>query len=83
MSFSLVLVFIWIVSANVIAMFPSEHNHWPTAYALIAIGTPLLVYVYVQNGLIVTVLVLAAQASILRWPVLFLWRWIKRNMVRE
>ncbi|MEQ8923301.1 MAG: DUF2484 family protein [Roseovarius confluentis] len=76
MSLSLILACLWCVVANVIAMFPSKHSHWPAAYVLIALGLPLLGFVVWQNGVWVGLIVLAAAASILRWPVRYLVRWV-------
>ncbi len=80
MTLSLTLAFLWIVVACVIAMFPSKHHHWPAAYVLIAIGLPLLAFVFYENGLWAGLLVLVAGLSILRWPVRYLWRWIKARL---
>ena len=41
----LVLSLLWLVVANVIAMFPSKDKHWRAAYVLIALGVPLLGWV--------------------------------------
>lgn len=71
---------LWLVAANVIAMFPSRDKHWRAAYVLIAIGVPLLGWVTYEGGPILGMLVLAAGASILRWPVIYLWRWLRRQM---
>lgn len=76
MTASLTLACLWGLIANVIAVFPSRHHHWPAAYALIAIGLPLLAFVVAENGWIVGALVLCAAASILRWPVRYLFRWL-------
>jgi len=74
----LTLCLIWLIAANVIGMFPSRDYHWRAAYVLIAVGVPLLVWVTYEGGLFVGVLVLAAAASILRWPVVYFWRWLRR-----
>lgn len=79
MTTSLVLVCLWFVVANVLAMLPSSDNHWRRAYFLIAVGIPLLGYVTYENGMFVGLIVLAAAASILRWPFIFLWRWLRRG----
>jgi hypothetical protein len=76
----LALCFVWLIAANVIAMFPSRDRHWRAAYGLIAIGVPLLGWVTYEAGPIVGMVVLAAGASILRWPVVYLWRWLKRQV---
>lgn len=78
MSISLILALIWLVVANVLGMIPLRGNHWPAAYGLIAVGVPLLGYVTYENGPFIGILIMAAGASVLRWPVVFLWRWFKR-----
>ena len=82
MSLSLTLGLVWLVVANVAAMFPSKRSHWPTAYVLITIGLPLLVWIWWESGIWIALLFLAGAASVLRWPVLFLWRWVKRVVGR-
>ena len=79
MSPSLILACLWCVLANVIAMFPSRRKHWPAAYVLIAFGIPILAGVFVQEGVVIGLLVLAAAASILRWPGRYLLRWFRRT----
>lgn len=77
MSLSLIFALGWLIAANVIGMFPSRHKHWPAAYGLITVGLPLLAWVFWQNGVWIGLLVLVAAASILRWPVRYLFRWLK------
>jgi hypothetical protein len=79
MSTSLILACLWALVANVLAMTPSKDMHWRNAYFLIAAGIPLVGYVTWQNGPWVGLLVLVAGMSILRWPVIYLGRWIKRS----
>jgi hypothetical protein len=76
MSAALMLACVWLVTANVIGMFPSKHAHWPAAYALIALGLPILGWVFWQDGPWAGLVVLAAAASVLRWPVRYLLRWV-------
>ena len=76
MSVSLICALLWFVFANVLAMFPSRDQHWRTAYVLIAIGVPLIGWVTYQNGPVWGLLVLAAGASVLRWPLIYLGRWL-------
>lgn len=80
MTLSLFLACIWVLTANVIAMFPSRHHHWPAAYALIAFGVPLLGYVTYQNGPWIGLMALGAGVSVLRWPVVHLGRWLHRRV---
>jgi hypothetical protein len=75
---SLILACVWALCANVLAMFRSRDNHWRNAYILIAIGIPLVGYVTYQNGPFIGLLVLAGGMSVLRWPVIYLGRWLKR-----
>lgn len=79
MTLSLTLACLWALIANVLAMLPSKDQHWRNAYILIAIGVPILGFVTVQHGPWLGLLILAAGASILRWPVIYLGRWIKRT----
>lgn len=73
---SLILACLWVVLANVLAMIPSRDNHWRRAYLLIAIGIPILGYVTYQNGPWWGLALLAGGMSILRWPLVYLLRWI-------
>ncbi|WP_282151609.1 DUF2484 family protein [Ruegeria atlantica] len=78
MNFSIALAALWGISANVLAMIPSNDNHWTRAYVLIAVGIPILGYVTLQNGPWIGLIVLAAGMSVLRWPVIYLGRWVRR-----
>ena len=82
MSLSLILACLWLVAANLIGMVPSRDHHWRAADGLIAVGIPIVGYVTWQMGPLLGLLVLAAGASVLRWPVYFLWRWV-RGLVRS
>lgn len=76
---SLILACLWAVLANLAAMLPSRDNHWRRAYGLIALGIPLLGWVTYQNGPWIGLLVLGAGMSVLRWPVIYLARWLRRH----
>ena len=82
MSLSLILACLWLVAANLIGMVPSRDHHWRAAYVLIAVGIPIVGYVTWQMGPLLGLLVLAAGASVLRWPVYYVWRWV-RGLVRS
>lgn len=77
MTLSLILACIWAITANVLAMTPSRDNHWRRAYVLIAVGIPLLGYVTYENGPWYGLAVLLAGMSVLRWPLIYLGRWLK------
>lgn len=80
MSLSLTLACLWVVAATVIALLPSKRHHWPQAYILIAIGLPIIGFVFYENGIVTALMVLVAGVSILRWPVIYLWRWLRRQL---
>ncbi|MDG1068544.1 MAG: DUF2484 family protein [Sulfitobacter sp.] len=79
MSLSLILACLWALVANVLAMTPSRDFHWRNAYILIAIGIPIVGYVVFQHGPWIGLLVLAGGCSVLRWPVIYLGRWLSRG----
>lgn len=75
---ALAAALIWLILANVIAMFPSKDYHWSNAYKLIAVGVPILIWVALTNGLIWAAAFLIAAGSVLRWPLVYLGRWLRR-----
>ena len=79
MTLSLILACVWAIVANVLALLPSRDNHWTRSYVLIALGIPLLGFVTYENGPWLGLAVLIAGMSVLRWPVVFLWRWVSRR----
>lgn len=82
MSLSLLCALLWLIAANIMAMLPSKDNHWRRAYSLIALGVPLLGWLTVQNGPWIALMFLAAGMSVLRWPVMYLGRWIKGRFAK-
>ena len=82
MNASIILACLWVVTASVIAMLPSKRHHWPAAYVLIAFGIPILGFVTYQNGPWLGLAAFFAGASILRWPVRYLVRWVRTRLVR-
>ena len=74
---------IWLIAANLRAMFPSRDHHWRFAYVMIALGIPLLGWLTSTNGPIVGLLFLAAGASVLRWPLIYLARWLRGARPQE
>lgn len=77
MTLSLTFACLWALAANLIAMTPSRDYHWRAAYVLIAFGIPILGYVTMQHGPWIGLLVMVAGVSILRWPVIYLGRWLR------
>jgi hypothetical protein len=83
MTYSLGAALLWFVAANVIGVIPSRRHHWPQAYVLISIGVPILIWVWVENGPLIALLCLAGAISILRWPVRYLFRWLRSLLARS
>ncbi|MBM2291358.1 DUF2484 family protein [Sulfitobacter pseudonitzschiae] len=77
MTLSLIFACLWALAANVIAMTPSRDHHWRVAYVLIAAGIPILGFVTMQHGPWIGLLVMVAGVSMLRWPVIYLGRWLR------
>jgi hypothetical protein len=73
----------WLIAANFLALLPSRDNHWARAYGFIALGVPLLGYITYTNGPLIGMVFLIAGASILRWPVVYLGRWVRRQFSTE
>ncbi|KAA0914641.1 DUF2484 family protein [Aquicoccus porphyridii] len=82
MNLSLIALFVWLVVANMAAMLPSKDNHWRRAYGLMATGLPLLLWIFWENPWWVGLLALVAGLSVLRWPVIYLMRWLRRKVAR-
>lgn len=78
MTLPLILALGWCLAANLIAMLPSRDHHWRAAYALMALGAPILIGLFLQNGWPVAMAFVLAAGSILRWPVWFVLRWVRR-----
>jgi hypothetical protein len=74
MSLSVILGFVWLIGANLIAMLPSRDHHWRAAYWLIALGVPMLGWITYTAGPLWGLTFLLGGASVLRWPLIHLWR---------
>lgn len=83
MSPPLIALFLWFVLAHVLALLPSRDNHWTRAYVLIALGVPLLGWITASHGPVVGLIAFAGGASVLRWPLIFLGRWVMRRLGRD
>lgn len=80
MSLSLILASAWAVLANLLAILPSRDHYWRRAYFLMALGVPILGYVTLENGPWWGLAVLAAGMSMLRWPLIYLGRWMRARL---
>lgn len=80
---SLAAALLWLIAANLIGMMPSKDYHWTNAYRLIAVGLPILIWVAFANGPLWALGFLIAAGSILRWPLIYLWRWVRGRLGRS
>ena len=80
MNAPLVLVCLWIVVAAAGSAVLSARASWRFAYGLIAVGAPLLGYVYWRDGAFWAALALIAGALVLRWPLIYLARWLRARL---
>lgn len=71
---------VWLIVANVLAMLPSKDHHWTNAYRLIAVGLPIVIWIGWTNGLMWAAAFVAGGASVLRWPLIYLWRWLRARL---
>ena len=77
MSVSLVLALVWLVVVNVRGMLPSRDHHWRFAYVMIALGVPILGWVWWEQGIWSVLVLLVLAGWIMRWPVIYGYRWIR------
>lgn len=78
MSGSLILACLWAVAATVVAALPPRAGLRHAAVLLILAGIPILGWVTLDNGPFWGLAALAAGASMLRWPLVCLWRRFRR-----
>jgi hypothetical protein len=77
---ALVAGLVWLVAANLIGMLPSKDHQWRNAYGLIAVGVPLLIWLVYETGPWWGLAFVIAAGSVLRWPLRYLWRWIRARV---
>lgn len=82
MSLSLALICLWVVAVFLLSALPSKDKHWRLAYVLIGTGIPLLIWITWRDGPLMGLLGLSVGCLILRWPVRFLWRWVRGKLAR-
>lgn len=79
MNWALAAAFGWLIVANVVAMLPTRDQHRTSAYTLISVGIPILGWVTWANGPVWGIALLFMGCSVLRWPLVFLFRWLRRK----
>lgn len=83
MTLSVLLLCLWVLLAFVMAAIPSTDNHWRRAYVLMALGAPLLIFLIWEGGVLMGLVGVAVAVSVFRWPVVYLWRKLRRALRRE
>lgn len=71
-----VLLCLWVLLAAGAQALPTRY-HWRLAYGLIALGLPLVGFIGWQSGLLWALGAFAVGASVLRWPLIYLTRWLR------
>lgn len=74
---SVIAACLWLILANVRAMFPSRDSHWRFAGVMIVVGIPILGWVTYDHGPWIGLLLMLAAASVLRYPLIYLVRWLR------
>lgn len=83
MSYSLSAACCWIILAAILGALPSHDNHWRRAYFLMALAAPLLVWVYMSDGLYWGLAFTVAVLSVFRWPLRYFIAWVLRSVSRR
>lgn len=71
---------VWVVTAWVLSVVLTSKQSWPAAYVLIAVGVPLLLWLWHDLGPMAAFVGLVTGMVVLRWPVIYLGRWLKRRI---
>lgn len=83
MTLSFVAALAWLVVVNIRAMFPSRDELWTFAYVMIALAVPILIGIFLQHGALLALVFFLTGMWVMRWPVIYLGRWISRMMGRN
>ncbi|MCK0166052.1 DUF2484 family protein [Jannaschia sp. S6380] len=77
---ALIALCLWVVVAWVLMVVLTARQSWPAAYVLIAVGIPILVWL-AQSSPWLALLGLVVMASVLRWPLIYLYRWARTRIL--
>lgn len=72
---------LWVIVAWVLSLVLTAKQSWPAAYVLIAAGVPILWLLWVQIAPWAALGGFVVGCVVLRWPVIYLGRWIKRKVM--
>ncbi len=82
MTLSLTLAAFWVIIATFLAFLPMRLQYVP-GLALLVLAVPLLVFIAIQHGVWIVLLVLAGFASMFRRPLAYLIRHLLARKKRE
>ena len=82
MTLSLTLAAFWVIVATFLAFLPMRLQYAP-GLALLVLAVPLLVFIAIQHGVWIVLLVLAGFASMFRRPLAYLIRHLLGRKKRE
>jgi hypothetical protein len=74
---------IWVIAAWFLSVVLSAKQSWPAAYGLIAAGVPILFWLGLSAGWGTAAVGFIVGCLVLRWPVIYAGRWIRRRFRRE
>ncbi|MEL6587270.1 MAG: DUF2484 family protein [Pseudomonadota bacterium] len=75
---ALIALCVWVVVAWVLMVILTAKQSWPAAYCLMAVGAPILVWLWLSMSALWAGLGLAVMGLVLRWPVIYFGRWLRR-----
>ena len=77
MSASLIALALWVVVAWLLSVLLKPRQTWPAAYGLIAVGLPIVLWIWVSHGWPMALLGFGVACLVLRWPLIYLGRWLR------
>ncbi len=72
----------WVGIGTVVALLPARYIP-PGAFMLMLLLVPLMPYLWIAGNPFLAVLFLAAVGSLLRWPIVYLGRYIRSKFTGE
>ncbi|UWQ20752.1 DUF2484 family protein [Jannaschia sp. W003] len=72
---------LWVVLAWVLQSVLTARQSWPAAYGLVALLVPLIAWLGAEAGAGGALAGLAVAALVLRWPLRYGLRWLRRRII--
>ncbi|CTQ50236.1 DUF2484 family protein [Jannaschia donghaensis] len=71
---------LWVVVAWLLQVVLTAKQSWPAAYGLIVLGVPIVIWLTWSGGWVWGTVGAAVMLLVLRWPVIYLGRWIRGKL---